>query len=76
MTIRIDKFFTFVKKHGKWSYVSFSEDQMIVIIHDGIAVDEDAETVMVVFEDFEKLQPVGIIKEYLPSFIASACDVI
>ena len=49
---------------------------MIVVVHKNVAMDENIEAVMVIFQYFEKLYFIGILDEYLFSFITPACYVI
>ena len=45
---------------------------MVVIVHYNIAMDQNVISVMIVFQYVKELSPVRVIKEDIPSLIASA----
>src|SRR3990167_10093695 len=52
------------------------KDNVIVVVHEYIAVDQYSVTFMVIFDDFEKVNPVLIRNKYRLSFIPSAGNMI
>src|SRR3990170_7440792 len=52
------------------------KDKVIVVAHEYIAVDQYSVTFMVIFDDFEKVNPVLIRNKYRLSFIPSAGNMI
>ena len=47
-----------------------------MVVHENVAMDENIEAVMVLFQYFQKRYLIGIFKEYIFSFIASTRYVI
>jgi len=43
-----------------------------MIVHEHVTVDENTIAVMIVFQDMEKLPPLGVPQKDIPPFIASA----
>ncbi len=52
------------------------QEQVIMVIHQNIAVNQNSITVVIVLEDIEEFHPVPILQENVLLFVSSAGDVI
>lgn len=52
------------------------KNHMIVVVHENIGMDQDSITIVVVFNNGEKLYPVGVIAIYLLFFVSTTSYVV